>query len=132
MTAIASSSASTASPGVRRGPPAATTASQNDSGSQAQLGAAVAEDVQRGHRLGEHGGRPQRQVRHVGRHPYGARPGGDRGEQGPGVQVPWLVGVVLHRHQVVAQDVGQLGDLEGAGGVGASGERKTPNASSWP
>ena len=30
--------------------------------------------------------------------------------------MPRLVGVVLHRHQVIAQDVGQLRDLEGAGG----------------
>ena len=121
MTAIASSSASTASPGESRDPPAATIASQNVAGAQAELGAAVAEDVERGHRAGEHGWRPQRQVGHVGRDPYGARASGDRRQQGPGVEVLGLVGVVLHRDQVEAEDVGQLGELEGAGGVGRVG-----------
>ena len=90
-------------------------------GTEAELGATVAEDVERRDRLGEHGGGPQRQVGDVRRDPHGRRTRGDRGQQGPGVQVLGLVRVVLDGDQVVAEYVGQLRKLERArcgGGVG--------------
>ena len=92
-------------------------------GAQAELGPAVADDVEGRHGLGEHRRRAEGQVRDVRGDPHRRRTGGDGGEERPGVEVLGLVRVVLHRDQLVPQHVGELGQLEGArGGDRVGGE----------
>ena len=81
-------------------------------GAQTQLGAAAADDVEGRDLLGEAHGWTKRQVGHVGRDPdrVGAR--GDRRQQGRGVEVLGVVGVVLDGEHVEPDDVGELRQLE--------------------
>ena len=87
-------------------------------GAQAELSPAAAEQVQAGHRPGQHGRRAQRQVGHVGREPDPAGAGGDVAEQRPGVQERRLVGVVLEGHQVQPGLLGEHGEPDGPLRVG--------------
>jgi hypothetical protein len=86
-------------------------------GADTELEAPAAQQIQRCRRLGEYGGRPQRQVGDVGEDAHGLRLGQDRGEQRGGVEKPSLVGAVLDTDQVVAESIEQPGGLEQAGRV---------------
>ena len=108
MMSIASSSASTPCPGVRRGAPMATIASQNapeprpsanrPPESRSRLAAARARTA---------GGRSG-QVEHVAGDLDAVRRRGDPGEQGPRVEERRLVRVVLERHEVQPGPLGGL------------------------
>src|SRR3954449_2137107 len=116
MTSIASSSASTLSPGVRRGPPIAATASQNAPAptpsstrpplSRSRLAAARAATAGGGSgRVGTVGGgaprgRGERRVDRGGGEPHPRRARRDVGQQRPGVEEPRLVRVVLEGDEV--------------------------------
>ncbi len=91
-------------------------------GTQPQLDPPTGEDVQARGGLGQHDRRSQREVGDVGGEANLAGAGTDRGEQGPGVEVGRLVGVVLDAHVVEPHHVGELRELEDLvvpGGVGA-------------
>ena len=112
MTSIASASASTLCPGVSRGPPIATIASQNAPGAEPELDPAAAEDVEAGGAAGEHDRRAQRQVGDVGRDAdVGGRRRDDR-QQRPGVEEARLVRVVLEADEVQPGDVGEPRELD--------------------
>ena len=95
MSGMASSSASTASREVRRGPPIPATASQKPPGADPELEPTGAHDVERDRRLGQHRRLSEGQVGDIGKD---ADPGRSRQEvrdQGEGVEEPPLVGMVL-------------------------------------
>ena len=117
MTSIASSSASTDSPGVRRRAAHRGDRVPERAGAQPELGPPAGEDVERRHRPRQHGGRAQRQVEDVGgeRDPLGPRR--DERQQRPGVQEPRLVRVVLEGDQVEAGPLGEHREGDDAAGV---------------
>jgi hypothetical protein len=73
----------------------------------AELGASVAQDVEARDSSRQYGRRPQWQVPHVGRQSHAVGPSGDEGQQGPGVQETWRVGMVRERDEVVARLLGE-------------------------
>jgi hypothetical protein len=90
-------------------------------GPDPQLDAATGEDVERGRGLGQHRRLAKRQVDHVGDEANPIGPAAEVREQGPGVEVTPLVGVVLDADQVEAggisgEDLGNRGLR--IGGVG--------------
>ena len=106
MIGIASSSASTDSRGGAARPAVRLDGVPERAGAQAELDAAVAEQVERRGGPGQHGGRPQRQVGHVGEEADVLRLGRERREQRPGLQEARLVRVVLHADEVEPELVG--------------------------
>jgi hypothetical protein len=69
-------------------------------GAEAELEAAAAQHVERCRGLGHHGGRAQRQVRHVGEERNALGLGDQRRYQRPGVEEVPLVGVILDADEV--------------------------------
>ena len=96
MIAMPSSSARTLSAGGQPGAADRGDRVQEPARAEPELHPAAAEQIQRRHAAGEHRGRPQRQVRHVGRDRAASLSGGDHRQQGPGVEKPRLVRMVLH------------------------------------
>ena len=114
MIAIASSSASTDSPGERRGPPHASIASQNapaprPSSTRPPLSrSSDAADLASTRRVA------QRQVRDVGEEADALGPAGEVGEQRPRVEEAALVRVVLDADEVEPEAVGEQDLLDHA------------------
>jgi hypothetical protein len=81
-------------------------------GAEAELDPAVAQLVEGGGGLGQHGRGSQRQRGDVGKDREVPRAHRDRREQGPGVMEAGLVGMVLDPHVVEAELVGQHRELE--------------------
>ena len=126
MTSIASSSASTDSRGVRRGPPIAAIGSQN-APAPSPSSARPPERMSRlaTARASTAGGRSGRfRTFPDSAHPLGS--GGDEGQQRPRVQEPRLVRVVLEGDQVEARPVGEL--RQGDDAVGVAGGRGDEHA----
>jgi len=81
------------------------------SGTDPEFDPPPAQHVERGRRLGQHYGRPERQGRDVGPEPDPRRGARQRRQQRPGVVVGRHVGVVLNGDQV---DPGRVGDAGAA------------------
>jgi hypothetical protein len=77
-------------------------------GAETQFDPAAGDQVEAGGAAAEHRGVSQRQVRHIRRHADPAGACRDHRQQGPRVEKPRLVRVVLHGHQV---EPGLLGEL---------------------
>ncbi len=94
--------------------------------SQSELEPAARQHVQAGGSLGQHGGWPHGQAGHVGEEPNPAGLPGQPRDQGPRVEVPPLVGMVLDADQVVPLRVGQSGKPERVAGIGPCGDEAEP------
>ena len=95
------------------------------SGPQAELDPSLGDQIQARRGLGQHDRRPQRQAGDVRGQPDRPGAAADGRQQGPGVQEAPLVGMVLDRHQVQAEGLGQLGELEHLGGpLGGGGDEQ--------
>ena len=132
ITSMPSSSARSASPGVRRGPPAASIASQKPpapmpSSTRPRLSTSRLATVL----ASTNGGRSGRLLTLVvTRSVDGA--GEDRRDQRPGVEEPRLVGMVLDvARSSPAASVSSASSTTRSGAA-ASGVRKVPNWRSWP
>jgi hypothetical protein len=102
---------------ARRQPPAAHRLDRvpEPAGTQAELEAPAAEQIQAGGGTGEHRGRPQREVEHVRAQADALGLPGHVAQQRPRVQEPRLVRVVLERRQVQAGGLGRLREGDHAG-----------------
>src|SRR5699024_11124522 len=90
-------------------------------GTQAELETPAAEQVQARGRPGEYGRWSKREVDDVPRQADPFSPGGGVAQQGPGVEEPRLVGMVLKRGQVQTCRLRGLGEGDHACGVGVAG-----------
>ena len=106
--------------------------SQNPSRAQAEIHAAAGDEIQRRDALGQHDGWAQRQVGDVERDAQAGAPRSDDREQGPGVGMAGLVGVVLDADEVQAADLGDLGQQEHLVEVGGVRRREQPESQLLP
>ena len=127
-----SSSAGTASPGASLGAAHGGDLVPVGAGPHAELEPAVAEQVEAGGGAREYCGRAQRGVQHVRAQADRLGPRGDVGEQGPGVEVGRLIGMVLERGQVEPGLLGEFGERDDPSGAAARGLMNDPKSRSWP
>ena len=120
MTSIASASASTASPGVRRGPPMASIASQNAPAPRPSSTRPPVRMSRLAALRARTGGLAQRQVGDVRRDRTVGGLRGDDGQQRPRVEERRLVRVVLEGDEVEPGELGELRERDDGLGIAGS------------